>query len=77
MSVMLDCPTVSSKEFIVSDDDNVYIILITAEKDIFEFVQSSKNIIDAYSDDVTEMSKAAYVPIHLNLGTSRQICAVI
>ncbi|GFY11333.1 hypothetical protein TNCV_4473161 [Trichonephila clavipes] len=31
-------------------------------KDIFEFVQSSKNIIDADSDDENEMNYAAHVP---------------
>ncbi|GFW37358.1 hypothetical protein TNCV_859651 [Trichonephila clavipes] len=34
-----------------------------ADKDILEFVQSSKNIIDADSDVQNEMNNAASVPI--------------
>ncbi|GFT62045.1 hypothetical protein TNCV_3812091 [Trichonephila clavipes] len=50
-SVLLDCPAVSSKEFVAidDDDDNVYTAPIM-QTDILEFVQSSRNIIDADSD---------------------------
>ncbi|GFW18943.1 hypothetical protein TNCV_5133951 [Trichonephila clavipes] len=47
----LDCPTMSSEEFVAVDDDNVCTILYMTDKDILEFVQSSKNIADADSDD--------------------------
>ncbi|GFT87863.1 hypothetical protein TNCV_799691 [Trichonephila clavipes] len=43
------------------DDDDVYTAPITADKDILGFDQSSKNIIDADSDDENEMSNAAPV----------------
>uniref|UniRef100_A0A8C4RRF5 Tigger transposable element-derived protein 4 n=1 Tax=Erpetoichthys calabaricus TaxID=27687 RepID=A0A8C4RRF5_ERPCA len=62
VSVLLDCPTVSSEEFVAVDDDNVCTAPIMADKDILEFVQSSKNIIDADSDDENEMNNAAPVP---------------
>ncbi|GFS75017.1 DDE-1 domain-containing protein [Trichonephila clavipes] len=54
-----DCPIVLSEEFIKIDDDNVYKTPIMAGKDILEFVQSSKNIIEA---DENEMKNAAPVP---------------
>ncbi|GFV14070.1 uncharacterized protein TNCV_525461 [Trichonephila clavipes] len=59
----LDCLTVLSKEFVVVDDD-VCATPITADKDILELVQSSKNIIDADSDDENGMSNAA--PVHMS-----------
>ncbi|GFW13085.1 hypothetical protein TNCV_3330171 [Trichonephila clavipes] len=57
-----DCPTVPLKEFVSVDDDNVCTTPIVADKDILEFDQSSKNIIDADSDDKKEMNNAAPVP---------------
>ncbi|GFS51469.1 hypothetical protein TNCV_549241 [Trichonephila clavipes] len=36
-----------------------------ADKHILEFVQSSKNIIDAYSDDENEMNNAAPLCSHI------------
>ncbi|GFX14853.1 hypothetical protein TNCV_1485951 [Trichonephila clavipes] len=59
---MGDCPTVSSEEFVVVTDNNVYTAPIMAVKDILECVQSSKNIIDADSDDENVMSNASPVP---------------
>ncbi|GFY15423.1 hypothetical protein TNCV_1572341 [Trichonephila clavipes] len=58
----LDCPTVLlSEEFIGVDDDNVCTAKTMADKDILEFVQSSKNIIDADSVGENEMNNAAPV----------------
>ncbi|GFU20030.1 hypothetical protein TNCV_1191741 [Trichonephila clavipes] len=56
------CPMVLSEEFIGVDDDNVYRAPIMEGKDILEFVQNTKNIIDADSDDEKEMNNAAPVP---------------
>ncbi|GFT96001.1 uncharacterized protein TNCV_312971 [Trichonephila clavipes] len=54
---VLDCPIVLSEEFIAIDDDNVCMYSpIMSNKDILEFVQSSKNIIDGDSDG--EMARA-------------------
>ncbi|GFW28862.1 hypothetical protein TNCV_201851 [Trichonephila clavipes] len=61
VSVLLDCLAVSSEEF-VAVDDNVCRILILWRTKTFEFVQSSKNIIDADSEDENEMNSAAPVP---------------
>ncbi|GFY31238.1 hypothetical protein TNCV_752011 [Trichonephila clavipes] len=73
-SARLDCLTVSSEEFVAIDDDNACTATIMADKDILEFVQSSKisfifgvcskfkNIIYAESDDENEMNNAAFVP---------------
>ncbi|GFU56330.1 hypothetical protein TNCV_582641 [Trichonephila clavipes] len=56
----------SSKELFAVDDDNVYTApTIMADKDILEFVQSLKDIIDADSDDENEMNKEAPVPTHV------------
>ncbi|GFT33781.1 transposable element Tcb1 transposase [Trichonephila clavipes] len=55
-SVLSDCLTVSSEESVTADDDNVCTAPIMADKDILEFVKSSKNIIDADSDDENEMN---------------------
>ncbi|GFX83842.1 hypothetical protein TNCV_351061 [Trichonephila clavipes] len=43
--------------FNIVDDDNV-----RTTKEILEFVQNSKNVIDADSDDENEMNTAAPVP---------------
>ncbi|GFU70353.1 SCAN domain-containing protein 3 [Trichonephila clavipes] len=59
--ILLDYPTVSSEEFVTVDDANVCTALIMA-KDVLEFVQSSKNIIDADSDEENEMNNAAPDP---------------
>ncbi|GFV32161.1 hypothetical protein TNCV_1674491 [Trichonephila clavipes] len=56
----LDCPIVLSKEFIAVD--NVCTAPIMVNKDILKFVQSSKNSIDADSDDENEIFSAAHVP---------------
>ncbi|GFW35937.1 SCAN domain-containing protein 3 [Trichonephila clavipes] len=63
VSVLFNCPTALSEKFIAIDDDNVCTTPLTADKDdILEFVHSSKNIIDAHSDDENEMNNAAPVP---------------
>ncbi|GFW14261.1 hypothetical protein TNCV_3548501 [Trichonephila clavipes] len=56
-----DCSIVLTDEFIAVDDDNVCSAPIMTDKDILEFVQSSKNI-DEDSDDPNEMKNAAPVP---------------
>ncbi|GFV18394.1 SCAN domain-containing protein 3 [Trichonephila clavipes] len=62
VSVLLDSPTVSSEEFVAVNDDNVYTTPIMADKNILEFVQSSKNIIDVYFEDENEMNNAVLTP---------------
>ncbi|GFV44397.1 transposable element Tcb1 transposase [Trichonephila clavipes] len=52
----------SSEEFVAVDDDNVCISPIRADKDILKFVQSSKNIIDADSDNENEMNNVTPDP---------------
>ncbi|GFX52480.1 hypothetical protein TNCV_4324961 [Trichonephila clavipes] len=52
-------PTVLPKEFVAVDDDNVCAAPLMADKDILEFLQSSKSILDADSDDEVEMNNAA------------------
>ncbi|GFS52405.1 hypothetical protein TNCV_4851041 [Trichonephila clavipes] len=59
VSVLLYFPTVSSEEFVAVDDDNVRTDPIMADKDILDFVQSSKRIIDADFGDENEMNHAA------------------
>ncbi|GFU75768.1 hypothetical protein TNCV_1652281 [Trichonephila clavipes] len=61
-SAGLDCPTVLAEELISVDDDNVCTAPIMADKDILEFVQISKNIIDSDSDEENEMKNEAPVP---------------
>ncbi|GFV37518.1 hypothetical protein TNCV_127291 [Trichonephila clavipes] len=60
--IPLACPILLSKE-LMAVDDNVCTDPIIADKDILEFVQSSKDIIAADCDDENEMNNAAYVPI--------------
>ncbi|GFV03889.1 SCAN domain-containing protein 3 [Trichonephila clavipes] len=62
VSILLKCPTVSQEKFVAVDDDNVCTAPIMADKDILEFVQSSKNIIEANSEDGNEMNNAVHVP---------------
>ncbi|GFV71717.1 hypothetical protein TNCV_3535051 [Trichonephila clavipes] len=54
-SVLLDCLTVSLKEFVVVHEDNACTAPIMAAKNILEFVQCSKDIIEADSEDEKEM----------------------
>ncbi|GFX98381.1 SCAN domain-containing protein 3 [Trichonephila clavipes] len=61
VSVLLDCPAVSSKEFVVVNFDNVYTAPIMADRDILKFVQSSKDTIYADSDDENE-TKVVPIP---------------
>ncbi|GFV20045.1 hypothetical protein TNCV_1696631 [Trichonephila clavipes] len=59
----IDCPILLSEEFITVNDDNVCVQpQIMADKDILEFVESSKNIVGTDSDDKNEMNNAAPVP---------------
>ncbi|GFX68286.1 hypothetical protein TNCV_2816611 [Trichonephila clavipes] len=58
----LDCSVVLSEESIAVGDDNVGITPMMADKDILKVTQSSKNIIDADSNDTNEMNIAALVP---------------
>ncbi|GFW91635.1 hypothetical protein TNCV_4500541 [Trichonephila clavipes] len=46
----MDCPIISSKEFVAVHDDNVCTAPTMTGKDILECVQSSKSIIDTDSD---------------------------
>ncbi|GFV71802.1 hypothetical protein TNCV_4868861 [Trichonephila clavipes] len=55
----LDCLIVLPKEFIAVDNGNVYTAPNMAGKDILEYVQSSKNIIDADSDDTNGMNNSS------------------
>ncbi|GFT13638.1 hypothetical protein TNCV_3831091 [Trichonephila clavipes] len=57
----LNYPIVLSEAFIAVVDDNVCTAPIMADKDILEFVQNSKNIVDADSKDEHEMNNAAPV----------------
>ncbi|GFV85551.1 transposable element Tc3 transposase [Trichonephila clavipes] len=60
--ISVECPIVSSEEFVAVEDGNVCTAPITADKDILEFVLNSKNIIDADYDDENEMNNAGSVP---------------
>ncbi|GFX00763.1 hypothetical protein TNCV_4577301 [Trichonephila clavipes] len=51
----------SSEEFVAVDDDNVCTAPIMEDKDILEFVQSSKNIIDADSGDKNKMNNVLII----------------
>ncbi|GFX76748.1 hypothetical protein TNCV_664551 [Trichonephila clavipes] len=61
-AVEIDCLIVSSEEFVAVNDPNVCTASIMADKDILEFVQSSKNIIKADSGDENKMNNATPVP---------------
>ncbi|GFT26793.1 hypothetical protein TNCV_3709781 [Trichonephila clavipes] len=55
------CPIVITEYFAAVDDDNVFTDLNMTSKDILEFVQSSKNIIEVDFYDEKEMNNAALV----------------
>ncbi|GFX48685.1 hypothetical protein TNCV_407921 [Trichonephila clavipes] len=57
VSVLLDCPIVSSEKIGAVDDDNECTAPIMADKDIWEFVQSSKIIADEDFCNKNEMNK--------------------
>ncbi|GFV84177.1 DDE-1 domain-containing protein [Trichonephila clavipes] len=57
----LDCPIVLLEEFIGVEDGNMCTAPIMADKDILEFVESSKNI-DVDADSENEMNIASLVP---------------
>ncbi|GFW69893.1 hypothetical protein TNCV_1403461 [Trichonephila clavipes] len=65
----LDSPIALSEEFIAVGDDKVCTSLIIADKCLLEFVQSSKNNIDADYYYENEMNNAAPVPNHPKWGT--------
>ncbi|GFX25432.1 uncharacterized protein TNCV_1424161 [Trichonephila clavipes] len=54
--VRLDSPMILSEEFLAVDDDNECTTPMMADKDILEFDQSSKYVIDADSDDGNKAS---------------------
>ncbi|GFT67327.1 SCAN domain-containing protein 3 [Trichonephila clavipes] len=56
VSKLLDYPTSSWKKIVEVDNDNACTASIRADKDILEFVESSKNFVDADSDDESKMS---------------------
>ncbi|GFW10185.1 hypothetical protein TNCV_1849021 [Trichonephila clavipes] len=56
----------SSEEFVAVHDDNICTAPKMAEKDILEFVQSSKNMIDANSEDENEMNNNSFSHILQN-----------
>ncbi|GFX30764.1 hypothetical protein TNCV_1181421 [Trichonephila clavipes] len=56
------CPNVSLEGFIAADYDNVCASPMMADKDTLELIQSTKSIIDTYSDDENEENNAAPVP---------------
>ncbi|GFU66089.1 hypothetical protein TNCV_2857621 [Trichonephila clavipes] len=56
------CPTVSLEEFVAVGNDNVCTEPNKAGKDILEFVQGSKDIIDADYDNANQMNNEAPVP---------------
>ncbi|GFV08951.1 hypothetical protein TNCV_3821941 [Trichonephila clavipes] len=57
----MGCPIVLSGEFLAVEDDNVFKAPIMADKDILKFVQSSKNIMDADSNDGNNINNATPV----------------
>ncbi|GFX44112.1 hypothetical protein TNCV_4119081 [Trichonephila clavipes] len=73
----LECPIILSEEFTAVDDGNVRADPSMTDKNIFEFVQSSKNIIDADSDDENEMNKTAPAPISSEMRSVMRSMAVI
>ncbi|GFY12964.1 DDE-1 domain-containing protein [Trichonephila clavipes] len=61
--VLLNYAILPSEESVAVDNDNMYTAPIKANKDILEFVQSSKNIIDTIdTDGEKEINNAAPVP---------------
>ncbi|GFW27656.1 hypothetical protein TNCV_765381 [Trichonephila clavipes] len=62
----LDCP-LSLEEIVAVDDDNVCTAPIMEDKGILKLVQSSKNIIDADSNDENETNDTANVPTSTEL----------
>ncbi|GFW99832.1 hypothetical protein TNCV_3420611 [Trichonephila clavipes] len=50
------------REFAAVDDDNACTVPIMADKDIFEFVQSSKTTIHVDSDEEKETNNTVPVP---------------
>ncbi|GFV94956.1 hypothetical protein TNCV_1029541 [Trichonephila clavipes] len=62
VSVSLDYPIVALEYFFAVNDDNVCAGSIKADKDILKFVQSSKTIMEADSNDENKTNKAFPVP---------------
>ncbi|GFW14969.1 hypothetical protein TNCV_4659301 [Trichonephila clavipes] len=61
----MDCSTTSSEEFATVKDEGLYIPNYGRQSGVF--VQSSRNIIDADSDDENEMSSATSLPTSFQL----------
>ncbi|GFU91255.1 hypothetical protein TNCV_4925851 [Trichonephila clavipes] len=59
----LGCSTVLSEELIALCDGNMSSTTIIVDRNILEFVQSSKNFMDGDSDDESEVNNAASVPV--------------
>ncbi|GFX16795.1 hypothetical protein TNCV_2517751 [Trichonephila clavipes] len=59
----LNCSILLSEEFVAVGNNNMCIPTSVADKDILEFVQSLKSIIDADSVDENEANNAAPVPM--------------
>ncbi|GFX98293.1 hypothetical protein TNCV_4909361 [Trichonephila clavipes] len=66
----LDCPIALLEEFVAVEDVNVCTSPIMTDKDILEFFQSTKNIIDADFNDENEMNNAAPVPTSSDIRNS-------
>ncbi|GFX04083.1 hypothetical protein TNCV_3972321 [Trichonephila clavipes] len=73
VSVLLDCSIVSSDEFVPVDDDNMCTASIMTDKNILGLDESSKNIIDADSDDENETNNAIPVPTSTEMRNILQI----
>ncbi|GFV73310.1 hypothetical protein TNCV_3562631 [Trichonephila clavipes] len=67
VSVLLDCPTGSSEEFVAGSNGNLCTAQFMADKGILVFVQRSKNIVDTEIDEEKEMNNAAPVPTSSNM----------
>ncbi|GFW55379.1 hypothetical protein TNCV_117631 [Trichonephila clavipes] len=73
---LLDYSSVSSEEFVAVHNDNVCTAFIMPDKDILEFSQGSKNIIDGDSVD-EKKNKAATVPTTIEIRNIVKIYSVI
>ncbi|GFV34968.1 hypothetical protein TNCV_2097961 [Trichonephila clavipes] len=71
--VLFDFSTVSSEEFVAVEGVNVCRASVMANKEILEFVKSSKNIIDANSNAENEMNNTAPVPTSFEMKNMKSI----
>ncbi|GFX33095.1 hypothetical protein TNCV_5042631 [Trichonephila clavipes] len=73
----LGCPIVLLEELIALDDYNVRTAPIIWQR-LLEFVQSSKNITDADSEDENEMNYAVHVPTSSELrNVMKSMCSYL